>query len=107
ILDTGASLAITADEQMRGGRKIGLKNVLDDALAMGGCEAVRKVVVYRRTGGQVQWDAGRDLWLHELEAAQPEVHEPVPVEAEHPLFVLYTSGSTGRPKGVQHASAGY
>src|SRR5690606_6631112 len=107
IIDTGATLAITADEQMRGGRKIALKSVLDDAIAMGDCESVRQVIVYRRTGGDITWNEGRDHWLHEMEAAQPDTHEPVPVNAEHPLFVLYTSGSTGRPKGVQHASAGY
>ena len=107
ILDTGATLAITADEQMRGGRKIALKSVLDDAIAMGDCESLRQVIVYRRTGNEIAWNEGRDHWLHELEAAQPDTHQPVPVNAEHPLFVLYTSGSTGKPKGVQHASAGY
>ncbi len=107
ITDTQATLAITADAQMRGGRSIALKSVLEDALAMGGCEAVRKVVVYRRTGGEVSWNPERDSWLHELEAGQPDTHQPVPVNAEHPLFILYTSGSTGKPKGVQHASAGY
>ena len=107
IVDVGASLVITADEQMRGGKKIPLKPAVDEALAMGGCEAVKKVVVYRRTGGQVAWKEGRDLWMDEIEARQADICEPVVVEAEHPLFILYTSGSTGKPKGVQHASAGF
>jgi acetyl-CoA synthetase len=107
IVDVGATLVITADEQVRGGKVIPLKPAVEEAFGMGGCDAVRHVVVYRRTGGQVAWHAGRDLWMHELSANQPDTCEPVAVEAEHPLFILYTSGSTGRPKGVQHASAGY
>jgi acetyl-CoA synthetase len=107
IVDVGATLVITADEQVRGGKVIPLKPAVEEAFGMGGCDAVRHVVVYRRTGGQVAWHAGRDLWMHEVSANQPDTCEPVPVEAEHPLFILYTSGSTGRPKGVQHASAGY
>jgi acetyl-CoA synthetase len=107
IVDVGATLVITADEQVRGGKVIPLKPAVEEAFGMGGCDAVRHVVVYRRTGGQVAWHAGRDLWMHEVSANQPDTCEPVAVEAEHPLFILYTSGSTGRPKGVQHASAGY
>ncbi|ANN78774.1 acetate--CoA ligase [Bordetella flabilis] len=107
IVDVGATLVITADEQVRGGKVIPLKPAVEEAFGMGGCDAVRHVVVYRRTGGQVAWHAGRDLWMHEVSANQPDNCEPVAVEAEHPLFILYTSGSTGRPKGVQHASAGY
>lgn len=107
IVDVGASLVITADEQVRGGKTIPLKPAVEDAIAMGGCEAVSKVIVYRRTGGKVQWNEARDLWMHDVEANQPDTCEPVPVNAEHPLFILYTSGSTGKPKGVQHSSAGY
>ncbi|MEO6271355.1 MAG: AMP-binding protein, partial [Lautropia sp.] len=107
IADTGASLVICADGQMRGGRMLPLKPVVDDALSMGGCESVRKVVVYRRTGEDVKWDSGRDLWMHDVSASQPTTCEPVFVGAEHPLFVLYTSGSTGKPKGVQHSTGGY
>jgi len=107
IVDVGASLVITADEQMRGGRKIPLKPAVDDALGMGGCDAVRHCVVYRRTGGDIAWTAGRDVWLHELVQGKSDQCDPVPVNAEHPLFILYTSGSTGKPKGVQHSSAGY
>ncbi|NYT81883.1 acetate--CoA ligase [Alcaligenaceae bacterium] len=106
-IDVGASLVITADEQVRGGKTIPLKSAVDEALESGGCEAVRHVVVYRRTGGQVAWKEGRDLWLHDVCASQPSSCDPVPVNAEHPLFILYTSGSTGKPKGVQHSSAGY
>ncbi|AIT26987.1 hypothetical protein D558_2326 [Bordetella holmesii 44057] len=107
IVDVGASLVITADEQVRGGKVIPLKPAVEEAIAMGGCEAVTKVIVYRRTGGEVAWTEGRDLWMHDVQAGQSDMCEPVPVNAEHPLFILYTSGSTGKPKGVQHASAGY
>jgi acetyl-CoA synthetase len=107
IVDAGAVAVLTADEQMRGGKALPLKAIVDEALAMGGCEAVRHVVVYRRTGNQVAFDAKRDLWLHELAAKQSDTCEPEWVEAEHPLFILYTSGSTGKPKGVQHSSGGY
>ena len=103
---TGAVLGLTADEQVRRGKALPLKGVVDEALALGGCDAVRAVIVYRRTGGQIPW-TDRDHWMHELTAAQPERCEPVWVEAEHPLFLLYTSGSTGKPKGVQHSSGGY
>ena len=107
IVDTGASLVICADGQMRGGKTLPLKSAVDEALAMGGCEAVRKVIVYRRTNEKVQWTPDRDSWMHDVAASQPTTCEPVDVGAEHPLFVLYTSGSTGKPKGVQHSTAGY
>jgi len=107
IQDAGAVMVITADEQQRGGKALPLKSIVDEALSMGGCESIRQVVVYRRTGGKVNWQAGRDFWLHELSAAQPDTCEPEWVGAEHPLFLLYTSGSTGKPKGVQHATGGY
>ncbi len=106
ITDVGAKLVITADGQYRGGKPLPLKPAVDEALAMGGCEAVEKVIVYQRTGDQVAWNEN-DLWWHELEAAESEYCEPVWVNAEHPLFILYTSGSTGKPKGVQHSTAGY
>jgi len=107
IVDVGAVAVITADEQMRGGKPLPLKSIIDDALGMGGCDAVRNVIVYRRTGGNVGFSAGRDVWMHELTNAQADTCEPEWVSAEHPLFILYTSGSTGKPKGVQHSSGGY
>ena len=106
IADTGAVAVVTADEQVRGGRCLPLKVLVDEALAMGGCESVRHVVVHARTRAAIPW-SGRDRWMHELAAAQPETREPEWVGAEHPLFLLYTSGSTGKPKGVQHCSGGY
>ncbi len=106
-VDVGASLVITADAQMRGGKSIPLKVAVDDALAMGGCSAVRNVIVYQRTGGELAWNNGRDLWMHDVSAGQPDTCPAVALSAEHPLFILYTSGSTGKPKGVQHASGGY
>ncbi len=107
IIDVGAVAVITADEQVRGGKQLPLKSIVDEALALGGCEAVKSVVIYQRTKGSINVVAGRDRWLHELMEPQSEQCEPEWVGGEHPLFVLYTSGSTGKPKGVQHASAGF
>ncbi len=107
IVDAGAKLVITADGQFRGGKEIALKPAVDEALAMGGCDSIEGVVVYRRTGGHVAWDAKRDLWWHDLVTGLPTDCEPTWVDAEHPLFILYTSGSTGKPKGVQHSTGGY
>jgi acetyl-CoA synthetase len=107
IEDAGAVMVITADEQARGGKQLPLKAIVDDAIALGGCDSVRNVIVYRRTGGNVAFDANRDKWLHEVLAKQPDTCEPEWVGAEHPLFLLYTSGSTGKPKGVQHSTGGY
>jgi len=107
IIDAGAVAVLTADEQMRGGKAIALKAAVDEALALGGCDTIRKVVVYRRTGSTVQWDAKHDVWLHDLVKGQADSCEPEWVDAEHPLFILYTSGSTGKPKGVQHSTGGY
>jgi len=107
IADTGAVMVITADEQLRGGKQLPLKSIVDEALALDGCEAVRDVIVYQRTGGQIAWNAARDKWLHDEVKAQATTCEPEWVGAEHPLFLLYTSGSTGKPKGVQHSTGGY
>ena len=107
VQDTGAVLVITADEQLRGGKQLALKSIVDEALSLDGCEAVRHVIVYRRTGGKIGWTEGRDHWLHDEVQSQPTHCEPEWVPAEHPLFLLYTSGSTGKPKGVQHSTGGY
>ncbi len=107
IVDTGAVAVITADGQFRGGKEIPLKPAVDEAFAMGGCDVVKHVIVYRRTESEIHFHAPRDIWWHDLVRDQADVCEPEWVEAEHPLFILYTSGSTGKPKGVQHSSAGY
>ncbi|MFA7268713.1 MAG: acetate--CoA ligase [Sterolibacterium sp.] len=107
IQDAGAVAVITADEQCRGGKNIPLKPVVDEGIALGGCETIHSVIVYQRTGGTCNMIAGRDKWWHDVAATQSEVCEPEWVDAEHPLFILYTSGSTGKPKGVQHSSGGY
>jgi acetyl-CoA synthetase len=107
IEDAGAVMVLTADEQMRGGKALGLKSIVDEALAMGGCDTIKNVIVYKRTGGTVQWNGARDKWLHDVVADQGATCEPEWVSAEHPLFLLYTSGSTGKPKGVQHSTGGY
>ena len=107
IIDAGATTVVTADGQMRGGKEIALKPAIDEALAMGGCESIKNVVVYKRTGSPTGMDTARDIWWHDLVQNQPNACEPVWIGAEHPLFILYTSGSTGKPKGVQHSSAGY
>ena len=106
IVDIGASLIIAADEQLRGGKAIALKPAVDEAFTMGGCDAVRHVIVYKRTGGNVAYGP-RDIDWAKVESGSSDECAPVLVDAEHPLFVLYTSGSTGKPKGVQHSTGGY
>ncbi len=107
IEDTGAVAVITADQQVRGGKNLPLKAIVDEALTLGGCDTVKNVLVVKRTGHDVAMTAGRDRWMGEVVDAQPTTCEPEWVEAEHPLFLLYTSGSTGKPKGVQHSTGGY
>jgi acetyl-CoA synthetase len=106
-IDAGAVAIITADGQMRGGKEIALKPACDEALGMGGCDSMKHMIVYKRTGSPVQMKAGRDLWWDDVVKGQAEDCPPTPVNAEHPLFILYTSGSTGKPKGVQHSTGGY
>ncbi len=107
IQDTGAKVVITADHQVRGGKQLPLKSIVDEAIALGGCECVHKVLVVKRSGAEIAMTAGRDMWMDEAIAGQPNTCEPTWVTAEHPLFLLYTSGSTGKPKGVQHSTGGY
>ena len=107
IIDAGAVAVITADGQFRGGKEIALKPVVDESFTLGGCEAIKSVFVYKRTGSAIVMEAGRDLWWNDAVDGQADTCEPVWVNAEHPLFILYTSGSTGKPKGVQHSTAGY
>ena len=106
IADAQAKLVITADFQFRGGKKIPLKTAVDEALAMGGCGCIEKVIVLKRSDDDIDLSPNDLLW-QDMIKDQPKDCEPVFVGAEHPLFLLYTSGSTGKPKGVQHSTAGY
>jgi acetyl-CoA synthetase len=105
ILDCDSTLVITADEGLRGGRKVPLKANCDEALKS--CPNVRSVIVLKRTGGEVSMKDGRDFWYHDVCAKADADCPCAEMGAEDPLFILYTSGSTGKPKGVLHTTGGY
>ena len=105
IDDASAKLVITADGQYRRGSSLPLKAAVDEAVEH--TPSIERVLVVRRTGGDVAWNAHRDIWWHDLVDAQPTTHTAVAFDSEHPLFILYTSGTTGKPKGVLHTTGGY
>lgn len=107
IIDSDAKVVITADEGVRGGRAVPLKKNVDEALTNPDVKTINKVLVLRRTGGDVEWHEHRDVWWHEATANVSDVCPPEEMKAEDPLFILYTSGSTGKPKGVLHTTGGY
>ena len=105
ILDADCKIVITADEGLRGGKKVPLKNNVDEALKK--CPNVKNTLVIKRTGGNISWNETRDVWYEELSENVEAICEPEPMNSEDPMFILYTSGSTGKPKGVLHSTAGY
>ncbi|TEY61480.1 hypothetical protein BOTCAL_0168g00130 [Botryotinia calthae] len=105
VIDAQSKVVITSDEGKRGGKLIGTKKIVDDALTQ--CPDVTHCLVYRRTGADVPMTKGRDWWWHEEVEKWPSYIAPEPMNSEDPLFLLYTSGSTGKPKGVMHSTAGY
>jgi acetyl-CoA synthetase len=107
VEDCEAKAVITADEGLRGGRKVPLKKNVDTAVSENDLPTLEKVIVVRRTGGDVAWNDDRDVWYHELTEGQSTDCAPEEMNAEDPLFILYTSGSTGKPKGVLHTTGGY
>ena len=105
ILDADCKIVITADEGLRGGKKVPLKLNVDEALL--GCPNVKNTLVVKRTGGEIEWNKDRDVRYEDLVKNVSNVCDPEPMNSEDPLFILYTSGSTGKPKGVLHTTAGY
>ena len=105
VIDAQSKVVITTDEGKRGGKVIGTKKIVDDALKQ--CPDVKHCLVFKRTGTEVPWTKGRDFWWHEEVEKYPSYCPPESMSSEDPLFLLYTSGSTGKPKGVMHTTAGY
>ena len=105
VVDARSTVVITSDEGKRGGKVIATKKIVDDALKQ--CPNVTHCLVFKRTGAEVPWTEGRDLWWHEEVEKWPAYCAPESMSSEEPLFLLYTSGSTGKPKGLMHTTAGY
>ncbi|WP_067587927.1 acetate--CoA ligase [Endozoicomonas ascidiicola] len=107
IIDSNAKIVVTADEGVRGGRKVPLKDNVDEALTNPDTRSIEKVIVFKHTGANVAWHRHRDVWWQDLTSLASPHCEPREMDAEDPLFILYTSGSTGTPKGVLHTTGGY